>query len=188
MLIDAKDRMEGAAFATGSGTNQPTGIWTALEANTNVELVTTTAATIGEIDIHNTYKAVPSRWRGRGTWLTHPTWALAVKRLGVNLSSTYTGNLAEAPLVDVLGRPVVTDDDAPSTSTTTVLDNLVIFGEFSNYVIVDRIGATIEFVPQVFGATNSRPIGARGWLLHWRVGADSVNDNAFRLLQDRTSA
>jgi hypothetical protein len=28
----------------------------------------------------------------------------------------------------------------------------------------------------------------RGWYMHFRSGADSVNDLAFRLLQDKTSA
>ena len=57
----------------------------------------------------------------------------------------------------------------------------LIYGDFSNYVIADRIGTTVEFIPHLFGA-NRRPTGQRGWYAHFRVGADIVNDAAFRML------
>ena len=189
LFQDAKDRLEGAAFATGSGTNQPTGIFTALDANTNVELQTTTAATVGEVDIHAVYRAVPSRFRRRSTWLANPLWTLAIKRLGTSVSSAYSGDLREAPAGTILGRPLREAEDAPAVQTTTALDNILILGDFSNYVIADKPGSmAVEYIPHVFGATNGRPIGARGWYAYWRTGADSVNDVAFRLLQDKTSA
>lgn len=189
LFQDAKDRLEGAAFATGSGTNQPTGIFTALDANTNVELQTTTAGAVGEVDIHAVYRALGSRWRRRSTWLSNPLWSLAIKRLGTSVSSAYTGDLREAPTGTILGRPFREAEDAPSAQTTTSLDNILILGDFSNYVIADKPGSmAVEYIPHVFGATNGRPIGARGWYAYWRTGADSVNDLAFRLLQDKTSA
>jgi predicted phage gp36 major capsid-like protein len=40
---------------------------------------------------------------------------------------------------------------------------------------------SIEFLPQLMGA-NGRPKGQRGWYAWYRVGADSVNDAAFRML------
>ena len=189
LFQDAKDRLEGAAFATGSGTNQPRGIFTALDANTNVELQTTTAGSVGEVDIHAVYRAVPGRWRRRSTWLANPLWGLNIKRLGTSVSSAYSGDLREAPTGTILGRPFREAEDAPSAQTTTQLDNILILGDFSNYVIADKPGSmAVEYIPHVFGATNGRPIGARGWYAYWRTGADSVNDLAFRLLQDKTSA
>ena len=88
----------------------------------------------------------------------------------------------------LLGRPLVESDDAPSTQTTTANDNMIVFGDFSNYVIVDKPGsAAIEFIPHMFNTANNLPDGRRAWYMHWRNGADSVNDLAFRLLQDKTS-
>lgn len=40
---------------------------------------------------------------------------------------------------------------------------------------------TVEFLPHLVGA-NNRPTGQRGWYAYFRVGADSVNDGAFRML------
>jgi predicted phage gp36 major capsid-like protein len=56
-------------------------------------------------------------------------------------------------------------------------------------VIVDKPGSTsIEFIPHLFNTSNNLPDGRRGWYMHFRNGADSVNDLAFRILQDKTTA
>lgn len=189
MFSDARDRLEGAAHATGSGSSQPWGIFSALDANTNVEIISTTAATIGEVDIHSVYRQVPIRWRGRGTWVANPLYTLAVKRLGTAVSSSYSGDLTTPVTERWLGRPVVESDDAPTTQTTTANDNEIVYGDFSNFVIVDKPGSmSVEFIPHLFNTANNLPDGRRGWYAHWRNGSDSVNDLAFRLLQDKTSA
>ena len=188
ILNDARDRLEGAAHAVGTGSGQPTGIFTALDANTNVEVLATTAGTIGLVDIHGLYRAVPVRWRSRGTWLMNPLYSLAIKALGSAVSASYTTDLTQPVADRLLGRPLVESDDAPSTQTTTANDNMIVFGDFSNYVIVDKPGsAAIEFIPHMFNTANNLPDGRRAWYMHWRNGADSVNDLAFRLLQDKTS-
>ena len=188
-LQDAKDRLEGTAFATGSGSGEPTGIFTALDANTNVELTTTTAATVGLVDLHAVYRALPIRWRSRASWLMNPLWLGAIRQLGSAVGASFTGDLRDPYPERIIGRPVVESDDAPEVQTTTALDNILVFGDFSNYVIADKPASMmVEFIPHVFGATNGRPIGARALYAFWRTGADSVNDLAFRLLQDKTSA
>lgn len=189
LFADARDRLEGAAFATGNGTSAPKGIVTALDASTTVEITSTTAATIGEVDIHAVYRAVPQRWRGRSSWLMNPLYSLAIKRLGTAVSSSYSGDLTQPVSDRILGRPQIESDDMPSTQTTTALDNEIVFGDFSNYVIVDKPGSTsIEFIPHLFNTANNLPDGRRGWYMHFRTGADAVNILAFRLLQDKTSA
>lgn len=190
MFSDARDRLEGAAHAVGTGVNNsPTGIFTALDANSAVEVESASAAAISLADIHGLYRAVPVRWRGKGTWLMNPTYALAIKALGTAVSASFSGELPDGTTSKILGRPVVESDDAPSTQTTTVRDNEVIYGDFSNYVIVDKPGSmSVEAIPHLFNTANNLPDGRRGWFAYWRTGADSVNDNAFRLLQDKTSA
>jgi len=189
LLADEKDIREAHAHATGSGTGEPTGIFTALDANTNVELTSTTAATIGKVDLNTVYRSVPVRHRSRSSWLMNPLYALAIHDLGTAVSASYSGDLREGTAGTILNRPVVESDEAPTTQTTTVRDNEIVFGNFQNYLIVDKPGSTaIEFIPHLFNTTTNLPDGRRGWFMHWRSGADSVNDLAFRLLQDKTSA
>jgi HK97 family phage major capsid protein len=188
LFADARDRLEGAAHCTGSGNDQPTGIFTALDANTNVEVVSTTAATIGLVDLQKMRRQVGQRWRGRSSWVMNPVYADEVKRLGTALSASYSTDITQANTDTLLGRPVIETDDAPETQTTTVRDNEIVFGDFSNYVIVDKPGSTsIEFIQNVVNGSGI-PTGARGWVMWNRSGADSVNDLAFRMLQDKTSA
>lgn len=68
------------------------------------------------------------------TWngLTNPRYSLAIKRLGTAVSSSFTGDMTQAVSDRILNRPVVEDDDAPSTVTTTALDPEIIIGDFSS--------------------------------------------------------
>jgi len=189
MFGDARDRLEGAAHCTGSGTNEPTGIFTALDANTNVEIVSDTAASIFKEDLNEVYRSVPVRWRGQSKWLMNPIWSLAIQDLGSAVSNKYSTDLTEGPSGMLYGKAVVESDDAPATITTTARDNEIVFGDFQNYVIVDKPGSfSVEYIPHLFNTANNLPDGRRAWYANWRTGADSVNDVAFRLLQDKTSA
>jgi hypothetical protein len=53
--------------------------------------------------------------------------------------------------------------------------------DFSRFVIVDRIGLSIELIPHLFGA-NRRPSGERGMYAYWRNGSKVVDAGAFRVL------
>ena len=189
MFADARDRLEGSVHCTGTGSDQPYGIFTALDANAAAEIVSDTAAAINKEDLDEVYRSVPARYRSRATWLMHPIWAQAIQNLGSAVSNKYTTDMAAGTTGTLYGRPVVESDDAPSTTTTTVKDNEIIFGDFSNYVIVDKPGSfAVEFIPHLFNTSNNLPDGRRAWYATWRTGADSVVDTAFRLLQDKTSA
>jgi HK97 family phage major capsid protein len=88
---------------------------------------------------------------------------------------------ADVP-AQLLGRSVYESEDMDGTLNTGAENYFLVYGDFSNYVIADRIGMTVEFIPHLFGTTNGRPKGQRGWYAYYRVGADSVNDGAFRIL------
>ena len=56
-------------FTVGSGSGEPTGIFTALDANTNVEVVVTTDGAFGVVDIAKVWKALPAAAKVNATWL-----------------------------------------------------------------------------------------------------------------------
>lgn len=188
LFRDARDRLEGAAFATGSGSSQPTGIFTEIDATAASERVTTTGQVIGAVDVYGTYAQTPQRHRGASSWLMNVVHLNTIRQLGSTYGSNFTVDMTAGGVPLLFGRPVVECSDAPSTTATTTVDNAVIFGDFSQYVIVDKVAPSIEFIPNLFHTSNNRPSGNRGWLMHWRVGAESVNDNAFTLLQVGTTA
>jgi HK97 family phage major capsid protein len=54
-------------------------------------------------------------------------------------------------------------------------------GDWSQFLITDRVGTRIEVAPLLFGP-NRRPTGQRGFYAWFRTGSDVQIANAFRLL------
>lgn len=178
----AKDDLEAAAFATGTGTGQPVGIVTALVASSPTVIVTSLAAdTFAKADVYALRAALGPRWRPRATWVGNLLSFDAIRGFGSS-NEAFTVDFTAGQIPSLLGAPLVESSSMDGVINAGAHNYMLVFGDFQNYVIFDRIGMSIEFVPHLFDPTNNRPNGQRGLLAHWRVGADSRNDNAFRLL------
>lgn len=189
LFADAKDRLEGTMHCTGSGIGQGTGIFTHAAAVTNSRVVTTTAATIGLVDLQAMRRKLGVRFRKGAQWLYAPVYGDAIKALGTALSASYSTNITEENTEKLLGYKANESDDAPTTQTTTALDPLMVFANFRDYVIVDKPGSlSTQYIPALFNTANNLPDGRSGWFMHWRTGADLVVDAAAAILQDKTSA
>jgi HK97 family phage major capsid protein len=176
----------------GSGSDEPTGIETALDANTNVEVATTTAGTIGAGDINGLWAALPIRYRNpaiaqRTAWMSHTGVNGDIQQLGTDAGSAFTVNFTEEGVVRLKGRRMFENDYLDDLPAGTTAANLLIVGDWFNFVVAQRAGMNIELVPHVFDVTNNRPTGERAWYAWARVGSDSVNDLGFRMLQNKTS-
>src|SRR5258708_31484380 len=56
---------------------------------------------------------------------------------------------------------------------------VAVVGNFSKgFLIADRLGATVEYIPQLFGAANRYPTGQRGLILWWRVGSTTIGSGS----------
>lgn len=187
LLMSGYDELQAQKFAVGAGdgSNEPFGIITALDANTNVEVIPTTDGAFGGADINKAWGALPDRYKANATWVMNYDVANEVASFG-------NGNNLSFVTVDLTGqietlrtRPVAFSSYFPDFTGTTGASNILVVGDFRNYVIADRVGMSVELVPHLFDVTNNRPTGQRGWFAYARVGADSVNDLGFRLLQNQ---
>jgi len=180
LLAQGKDDLEAVKFATGSATDDPIGIVTALAASSpSVIVSSTTADTWAFNDIYKLQNALPERYQSRAAWLANR----AIYNLAKQTAPSTTvwndpGNGAPRELLDA---PRYTAEAMDGTVTGSTTNYVLIYGDFSNYVIADRIGMTVDFIPHLFGS-NRRPTGQSGWFAYYRVGADSVNDAGFRML------
>jgi HK97 family phage major capsid protein len=179
-------------LTTGSGSDEPTGIETALDANTNVEVATTTAGTISAGDINGLWAALPIRYRNpaiamRTAWMSHTGVNGDIQQLGTDAGSAFTVNFTEEGVTILKGRRMFENDYLDDLPSGTAAANLLIVGDWANFVVAQRAGMSIELVPHVFDVTNNRPTGERAWYAWARAGSDSVNDLGFRLLQNKTS-
>lgn len=180
MIAFEKDRMESVAFVTGSGSGQPTGIITALTGGASV-VTSTTTDTFAVGDVYKTDDALPARYAANAAWLAHRATYNKMRQFDTSGGSALWGQLGEARKSELLGRPDYVAEAMDGVITASADNLLLLFGDFTNYVIADRLGTTLSYIPHLFGA-NGRPTGQSGWFAHFRVGADSVNDGAFRLL------
>lgn len=188
LLAAGKDTLEAAAFTTGSGSGQPTGVVTAL-AGTASEIAPVTPETFASADIYNMDGSLPARYRAMASWLGHRQIYNLVRQFDTQGGADLWERIGADMPPQLLGRSALEAEDMDSSFDAAVTANnrLLVYGDFENYVIADRIGMSVEFIPTLMGA-NQRPAGKRGWYAWYRVGADSVNDAAFRMLNVATTA
>ncbi|MFG1945584.1 phage major capsid protein [Nonomuraea sp. NPDC048826] len=185
LVVDAADQLMATAYTTGSGVNQPKGIITALNG-TSAEMGPVAAETFAAGDVYAVKQALAPRWQPRARWMAAGSIIDTLDQFETaNGSKQFegvgTGTLLRKPIhessnMDGNFDPAVTEEN-----------HILVYGDFSNFVIVDSIGTTIEIVPVLFGP-NQRPTGERGMLMWFRTGSDVVNPNGFKMLNIATTA
>lgn len=193
MFAEAKDTLESSVFWSGaSGSNQPIGIETALNGG-SYEVAQTTGEAMTVADIYKTMNALPARYRANAAWTAEISTINFIRQFATaNNYHAYLTDLAGDTPARLLGKPLYewSSMDAYSAvdAAATAVNHLLVFGDWKNYLIADRVGGTVEFIPHLFSTSNNLPSFQRGWVYYWRVGADSVNDAAFRLFTLTTAA
>lgn len=178
LLSDGMLQLLNEALTNGSGTGNPTGIVTALTGGSSVVNAATTG-TITAADVYALQSSLPPRWQANARWIGN----LAVQNV-LRQAETANGSLVFPSLQNdpptLLGRPA--HEASNMDAAIAAGNNLLIYGDFTNYVVTQRVGTSVELIPHLFG-DNRRPTGQRGLWMWARYGADSINDSAFRMLK-----
>lgn len=173
----------------GSGSGEPTGIVTALDANTNVEVTPTTDGALGAVDVYKLWDALPIKYRRRNpVWMSSTDVMNEVRQFAGPSGASdanFSVNITSESLPRLFGKAYYENDFMADFASSTGAANLMVLGDFSNYLVAQRAGMNVELVPHLFDTSNNLPKGQRGWYAWARVGADSINDLAFRLLQNQ---
>jgi HK97 family phage major capsid protein len=182
LIQDAKDAEEATSFTTGSGTAPA-----AQGVVTGATTVFTAAGTasLAVADLYNAEAALPPRHRPVAQWVANRAIynrvrqfdtaggaSLWVQSLREALANTPRGNTG----YDLLGYPA--NEASPMAGVLTTGTIIAVFGNFSRFIIVDRMGMDIELIPHLFG-TNRRPTGQRGIFAVWRNNSAVLDANAF---------
>ena len=182
MFAEAKADLEATEFVTGDGSDAPNGIITALlAASTTTVVDTTTASLFGLVDVYKLQEGLPVRHRPRASWLANNTIINDVRQFGT--ANNYHGFTVDLTggVSQLMGRPIYETSAMDSVVTTNA--EILVFGDFSKFLIVDRVGMAVEYIPHLFDTANNLPSGQRGWYAYWRNGSDVLDANAFRVLQ-----
>ena len=195
LFDDAMERNSASIFVSGTGVDQPSGIATELDAISNSEVSVDTTLVIDEQDIRDLkFVELPAGFRGAASWVMNDAIRSHIQAFSpAGQGALFTADLRDGYFERLLGSPVyaataLSADTTPGAAT----DKVVILGDFSNYVIVHKLDATLEYIQNVMGS-NQRPTGKRGWVLWFRHGAGlgSSNNttagpgNAFRMLEGK---
>lgn len=186
LLQDAKDDLEASAFLSGTGTNEPFGLLTG--ATTTVTAGGTAAFAIA--DLFKLEEALGPRFRSRAAVVANRFVYNKVRQFdtaggsGVWMDGLQGGTGTSAPRAarlqpSVLGYPAY--ELSTMAAALTTASKIAVLGDFRYFIIVDRIGLTVETIPHVFGAAQ-RPTGQRGLYAYWRNGSKVLDANAFRVL------
>ncbi len=189
LLLDSVAQLSATSFVTGSGTGEPTGFVTALVAASPSVIVTSDGseviATGDPIKLQN---ALPPRFQPNSRFVAAlPTINTFRKSETSNGALLYPSLQNDPPTL--LGRPIheVSNMDSAINASASEANYVLAVGDWSHYLVAVKLGTKVELVPHLFGSSR-RPTGQRGFYAHFRIGADSLVDNAFRILNVPTTA
>lgn len=176
---------------TGSGTGAPFGIFTALDATSASEVVTTSDGVFQGSDVFKVWNALPERFRGNAAWVMSVSVQSAIRQFAATQSATsayFTVDLTGGQF-RINERPVILTDYAPSFASgvpgTTGAANILAVGDWrQSYLWVNRAGMSIEQIPHIFGSSGL-PKAQRALFAWARVGGNIVASNGARLLQNQ---
>lgn len=179
LIRDAKDVLEADKFIMGSGTNEPTGIVAGIIAAAGTNIVTSaTVNTFALVDVDALEGVLGDRFITDAQFLAARKIYQLIR--GFSTAGQPANSIYDAMSGTLRGYPAKVSQ-AMDKVTTTGAEPLL-FGSFRQFVVVDRLGLSTEFVPMLFD-TNGAPLGRRGIYARWRNDTGIVVQNAFRLLR-----
>jgi HK97 family phage major capsid protein len=178
LMSDGLLQLLNVAFTTGTGSGNPTGIVTALTGGSSV-VNTGTNDTIAAADIYALQSSLGPRYQANARFVANLGTLNTARQFETTNGALQFPSLQNDPPT-LLGRPVHELSNMGGI-TAGQANPIAIYGDWSNFVITQRVGSSMELIPHLFGA-NRRPTGQRGAWLWARYGSDSVNDSAFRML------
>lgn len=182
MFDEAKQVEEATAFITGTGVSpQPEGVITGVNAVAGSIVSGATSVAFGSAEVYQPLDALPPRHTPNAKWLANKKVYNKIRQIDQNGGAALWARIGEGRPDQLLGYPVYEASTMASTITATSL--VLLHGDFSKFLIVDRIGMSVELIPHLFGTANNFPTGQRGMYAVWRNSSKVLDANAFRLLR-----
>lgn len=178
LISDSQTQLLNEAFTNGAGVGGPTGLVYKLTGTPSV-VDAATAATISAADVYTLQNSLGPRWQANAKFLGNLSAINAIAALETANGAIRFPSIQNDPRT-LLGRPV--GEASNMDGSLAAGTNVLVYGDFSQFVITQRIGTSVELIPHLFGETR-RPTGQRGIFAFARWGSDCINTAAFRMLQ-----
>lgn len=170
---------EEEAFCVGTGTNQPTGIFTANGGTVGVTAAANNAITADEL-ISLVY-ALKSPYRRNAKFLMNDVTISAIRKLkDQNGAYLWQPSLQAGQPDRLLGYDLYTSPYVPTMAAGALT---IAFGDFKNYWIGDRAGRTVQRLNELY-ATN----GQIGYVATERVDGKVILPEGIQLLKMKAAS
>lgn len=147
---------EEKAFLTGTGAQQPLGVFTAsnLGISTSRDVSTDNSATAFTADgLINALYSLKSAYQAKAVWIFHRDAVKMARKLkDGNGQYLWQPGLAAGQPDMILSRPFRMSEHAPNTFTTGLYVGIV--GDFSYYWIVDALNMQMQRLVELYAETN----------------------------------
>lgn len=165
---------EEEAFCVGTGTGQPTGIFTANGGTVGVTAGSPTAITVDNL-IDLIY-ALKSPYRRNAVFLMKDVTVSALRKLKDSNGAYLWQPSVQAGQPDrLLGYPLYTSPYVPAAEAGSLP---IAFGDFTNYWIADRMGRTVQRLNELYAGN-----GQVGFIAAERVDGKVILADGIQLLQ-----
>lgn len=166
---------EETAFISGDGSNKPTGILN--YDSTTIERITSSSTEnyFDETDVLNLYYSLNEKYTPNASFIMSRNAVQQIRKFKDATSGNYLWNpaLLGGQEDTLLGCPVYQTGNINNVGTTK---DIIVFGDFKQYQIVDRMGIRIL----------RDPFTAKPYIRFYttkRVGGDVIDKNAFKILK-----
>lgn len=165
---------EEEAFCVGTGTGQPSGIFTANGGEVGVTAGSPTAITVDNI-IDLIY-SLKSPYRRNAIFLMKDVTISGLRKLKDSNGAYLWQPSVQAGQPDrLLGYPIYTSPYVPAAAAGALP---IAFGDFSNYWIADRMGRTVQRLNELYAGN-----GQVGFIATERVDGKVILNEGIKLLQ-----
>ncbi len=193
LLAEAFALGEDNVFLNGSGAGQPVGLMTNIDSTDYVQStvsgtssdISTSGDAHGGKRLNDVYYAVPAQYRrvASSAWMMNSGTLEAVDNLVDGQKRPLLMPLTQASMgagepVTLKSKQVYVDEFMPDIGASTFP---IIFGDFSGYIILDRVGFSIQRLTELYAETNLQLLLARR-----RVGGFPVEPWRFRAMKAST--
>lgn len=170
---------EEQAFCVGTGSGQPTGLFTAKGAQVGVTAASATAITADELI--NLVYSLKAPYRKNAKFLMNDATVSAIRKLkDSNGAYLWQPSIQAGQPDKLLGYDLYTSPFVPTAAAGALP---VAFGDFKNYWIADRSGRTVQRLNELY-STN----GQVGFVGTQRVDGKIILPEGIKLLKMKASA
>jgi HK97 family phage major capsid protein len=177
LIRDAKDVLEATKFILGSGSGEPDGVLARLITDGTKKVDSATANTFALVDVDALEGALGDRFIGNAQFLGARKIYQLIRGFGT--AGQPANSIYDQLSGTLRGYPAKISNTMDKTTTTG--SEPLLFGDFSHFVIVDRLGLSTEFIPQLVDSSGN-VLGRRGVYARWRNDSGLLTVNAFRFL------